>query len=137
MTRFGKRRQGVHRPAHASIGTDSAPPPSCTAAANPPAPSLKPAPSASSPWIASSDLTLLLRALDAADGGEWGQVRSLLSRGSAIPAAQALVRWRLATNGNAGMGFSDLMQAAEEFKGWPDSGLILDQLEADHHRAQP
>jgi len=99
------------------------------ATANPAAPSLKSPPPVSSPWLASPDLSLLLRALDSADSGEWGQVRSLQGRIS-DPAAQALVRWRLATNGNAGMGFGELMQAAEEFKGWPDSSLILDQVEA-------
>ena len=99
------------------------------ATANPAAPSLKPPPPVSSPWLASPDLPLLIRALDSADSGEWGQVRSLQGRIS-DPSAQALVRWRLATNGNAGMGFAELMQAAEEFKGWPDSGLIQDQLEA-------
>lgn len=120
MKRFGKRLLL----AVAVAGLWSAP-----ALANPPAPSLKPAPTISSPWIPPADLTLLTRALDAADEGEWGQVRSLLGRIS-DPAAQALVRWRIATNGNAGMGFTELMQASEEFKGWPDSGLILDQLEA-------
>ncbi len=98
------------------------------AAANPPPPSLKPSPALQSPWIADSDFTLLARALDAADSDQWSQVRSLLSRIN-DPAAQALVRWRIATNGNAGMGFSELSRAAEEFKGWPDSNLITDQLE--------
>ena len=98
------------------------------AAANPPAPSIKPVPALESAWIANSDFSLLSRALDAADNDEWGQVRSLLSRIS-DPAAQTLVRWRLATNGNAGMGFSELQRAAEEFKGWPDSEKIYDQLE--------
>lgn len=99
------------------------------ALANPPAPSLKPPPPVASSWLPSPDLPLLLRALDSADSGEWGQVRSLLGR-IADPGAQALVRWRIATNGNAGMGFTELMQAAEEFKGWPDTNLILDQLES-------
>ncbi len=120
MQRFGKRLLlGA-----ALLGLFAAP-----ALANPPAPSLKPTPTSSSPWLPSPDLSLLIRAQDLADGGEWGQVRSLQGRLS-DPAAQALVRWRIATNGNAGMGFSELMQAAEAFKGWPDSGLILDQLEA-------
>jgi soluble lytic murein transglycosylase len=98
------------------------------AAANPPAPSLKPAPALESTWIANADFSLLSRALDAADDDEWAQVRSLLSRIS-DPAAQTLVRWRLATNGNAGLGFTDLMAAAEEFRGWPDNDKIYEQLE--------
>jgi len=98
------------------------------AAANPPAPSLKPAPVLQSTWIGSGDFTLLSRALDAADADEWSLVRSLLSRIS-DPAAQTLIRWRLATNGNAGLGFTDLMAAAEEFRGWPDSDKIFEQLE--------
>ena len=98
------------------------------AAANPPAPSLKPAPAIESAWIANGDFALLSRALDAADADEWSQVRSLLSRIS-DPAAQTLLRWRLATNGNAGLGFTDLIRAAEEFKGWPDSDKIYEQLE--------
>jgi soluble lytic murein transglycosylase len=100
-----------------------------SAAANPPAPSLKPAPIVQSTWIASPDLILLNRALDAADQNQWSQVRSFLSRIS-DPAAQSVVRWRIATNGNAGNGFADLMAAAEEFKGWPDSNQIYEQLEA-------
>lgn len=98
------------------------------AAANPPAPSVKPAPVLQSSWIASSDFALLVRALEAADSDQWSQVRSLLSR-IADPAAQSLVRWRIATNGNAGMGYTELSRAAEEFKGWPDSNLILEQME--------
>ena len=35
----------------------------------------------------------------------------------------------MATNGNAGLGFTDLMRAAEEFKGWPDNDKIYEQLE--------
>jgi len=99
-----------------------------TAAANPPAPSLKPAQAAQSTWIADSDFSLLGRALDAADNDQWSQVRSLLSR-IGDPAAQALVRWRIATNGNAGMGFSELSRAAEEFASWPDANRITEQLE--------
>jgi len=98
------------------------------AAANPPAPSLKPAPALQSTWIANNDFDLLFRTLDAADREDWGQVRSLQSRIS-DPAAQTLIRWRLATNGNAGLGFTDLMRAAEEFKGWPDNDKIYEQLE--------
>lgn len=104
------------------------------AAANPPAPSLKPSPIVQSTWIASADLILLNRALDAADQNQWSQVRSFLSRIS-DPAAQSVVRWRIATNGNAGTGFTDLMAAAEEFKGWPDSNQIYEQLEATISRS--
>jgi len=100
-----------------------------SAAANPPAPSLKPTPAIQSTWIGAPDLVLLNRALEAADQNQWGQVRSFLSR-LGDPAAQALVRWRIATNGNAGTGFSDLMAATEEFKGWPDGSQILDQIES-------
>jgi soluble lytic murein transglycosylase len=100
-----------------------------TAAANPPAPSLKPAHVVQSAWLGASDLSLLTRAMDAADSEDWPLTRSLLSR-IADPAAQALVRWRLAINGNAGAGFSDLMKASEEFRFWPDSNQIYEQLEA-------
>jgi len=81
--------------------------------------SLKPPPPVSSPGSPPPTSPPPPR-LDSADAGEWGQVRSLQGRIS-DPAAQALVRWRIATNGNAGMGFGELMQAAEEFKGWPGS----------------
>jgi hypothetical protein len=92
------------------------------------APSLKPSPTLSSTWLETSDFTLLTRALDAADDGLWSQVRSYLDR-IGDPAAQALIRWRIATNGDTGMGYSDLIKAMEEFKGWPDLSKIEDQLE--------
>ncbi len=136
MTGFGKRRLGRKRRKAKGVGllrglvsgmTLAA---ACvaTAAANPPAPSLKPVQALKSSWIADSDFSLLVRALDAADSDQWSQVRSLLSR-IGDPTAQSLVRWRLATNGNAGMGFSELSRAAEEFRGWPDSNLIAEQME--------
>lgn len=98
------------------------------AMANPVAPSLKPSPTQTSAWLDTADFTLLNRALDAADDGQWTQVRSYLGRIS-DPAAQALIRWRIATNGDAGMGYSDLMKALEEFNGWPDTSKIEDQAE--------
>ena len=98
------------------------------AMANPVAPSLKPPPTRTSAWLDTTGFTLLNRALDAADDGQWTQVRSYLGRVS-DPAAQALIRWRIATNGDAGMGYGDLMKALEEFKGWPDTSKIEDQAE--------
>ncbi len=98
------------------------------AMANPVAPSLKPSPTQTSAWLDTADFTLLNRALDAADDGQWSQVRSYLGRVS-DPAAQALIRWRIATNGDAGMGYGDLMKALEEFNGWPDTSKIEDQAE--------
>jgi soluble lytic murein transglycosylase len=98
------------------------------AMANPVAPSLKPSLVLQSAWLETADLTLLDRALDAADDNQWSQVRSLLARIS-DPGAQALVRWRIATDGNGGLGYSDLMKAMEEFKGWPDADKIADQAE--------
>ncbi|RYZ11139.1 MAG: hypothetical protein EON61_10620 [Alphaproteobacteria bacterium] len=72
------------------------------AMANPVAPSLKPAPVQTSAWLDQADFTLLNRALDAADESQWTQVRSYLGRLS-DPAAQALVRWRIATSGDTGL----------------------------------
>jgi len=129
---FGKRRmRKIGRTGLRGLVTTAAIAALCvaSAAANPAAPSLKPTPAISSAWIGASDLTLLNRALEAADTNQWGQVRAHLSR-ITDPAAQTLIRWRIATNGNAGTGFTDLMAASEEFKGWPDSGQIFEQLEA-------
>lgn len=98
------------------------------AAANPVAPSLKPVQTLKSAWLETSELALLGRALDAADEGRWSEVRSLLGRIS-DPAAQALVRWRLATDSGGGLGFTDLTNALEEFKGWPDANRIEEQIE--------
>lgn len=104
------------------------------AMANPAAPSLKPAPVKTSAWLDQADFTLLNRALDAADANQWTQVRSHLGRIS-DPAAQALVRWRIATSGDTGTGYSDLMKALEEFKGWPDTSKIEDQAEITIRRS--
>jgi len=98
------------------------------ATANPVAPSLKPSPVLSSAWLDTADFTLLTRALDAADENQWSQVRSYLGRIS-DPAAQALVRWRIATNGDTGLGYNELVAALEQFKGWPDTSKIEEQLE--------
>lgn len=99
------------------------------AAANPTAPSLKPAPVLRSAWLAGPDLSLLDRALDASDRGEWADVRALLGRVQ-DPSAQALIRWRIATESGGGLGWSELAAAADEFKGWPDAEQIAQQMEA-------
>lgn len=98
------------------------------AAANPTAPSLKPAPQIASAWMEQGEFQLLTRALEAADNNRWGEVRSALGRLN-DPGAQALMRWRLATDGNSGMGYADLARAMEEFKGWPDFDKIEEQAE--------
>lgn len=128
MTGFGKQMSWVRRAtlgcvAVAALGV------SASALANPPAPSLKPSvPAASSVWIEAADFSLLTRALDAADDNQWSQVRGFLSRIS-DPTAQALVRWRILTDGNGGSGFAELRAATEEFRDWPDLDKIEDQLE--------
>jgi len=99
------------------------------AQALPTAPSLKPARAIQSSWMETGEFTLVSRALDAADDSRWSEVRSALGR-VADPGAQALLRWRMATDGNAGLGFSDLVKAMEEFKGWPDESKIREQAEA-------
>src|ERR1700759_4305937 len=45
------------------------------------------------------------------------------------PGAKGLLRWRMSSDGNSGMGFSDLSKAIEDFKGWPDSTKISAQAE--------
>lgn len=99
------------------------------AAQAPSAPSLKPARTAQSSWMESTEFALLARALDAADDARWTEVRAALGR-LADPGAQALLRWRLATDSTAGMGFADLSKAMEEFKDWPDFDKIAEQAEA-------
>src|SRR5690242_14841966 len=98
------------------------------AAENPTAPSLKPAHVVQSTWMEAGEFTLLSRALDAADDNRWSEVKSALGRLN-DPGAQALLRWRMATDGNAGMGYADLAKAMEEFKGWPDADKIEELAE--------
>lgn len=126
MMGFGKQMSRTGRALMAAVAVGALG--AGVAMANPVAPSLKPSPTLSSTWLETSDFTLLTRALDAADDGQWTQVRSYLDR-IGDPAAQALIRWRIATNGDTGMGYSDLIKAQEEFKGWPDVSKIEDQLE--------
>jgi len=104
--------------------------------ANPPAPSLKPAAASAlkSVWIEAGDLSLLVRALDAADSNQWSQVKTLLGRIS-DPGAQTLVRWRIITDGNSGSGFEELRAAVEEFKDWPDRDKIEAQMEITIQRS--
>jgi len=135
MTGFGKQMSWVRRVslgcvAVAALGT------AAVAFANPPAPSLKPAAAAAakSVWIEAADFSLLVRALDAADANQWSQVKTLLGRIS-DPAAQALVRWRILTDGNGGSGFNELRAAVEEFKDWPDRDKIEDQMEITIQRS--
>ena len=128
MTGFGKQMSWVRVATLAGVSVVALGV-SAVAMANPPAPSLKPAATAPrSVWIEPSDFSLLVRALDAADSNQWGQVRSLLG-GISDPAAQALVRWRILTDGNGGSGYNELRDALEEFKDWPDRDKIEDQLE--------
>src|SRR5262249_51818767 len=98
------------------------------AAENPSAPSLKPARVIQSTWMEVGEFTLLSRALDAADNNRWTEVRSALAR-LTDTCAQALLRWRIATNGNSGMGYADLAKAMEEFKAWPDADKIEEMAE--------
>lgn len=98
------------------------------AAALPPAPSLKPAAAVTSTWLEAGEFSSLSRALDAADAGRWSEVRSARAR-LTDPAAKALLEWRLATDGDTGLGHAELTAAAETFKAWPDSDKILDRLE--------
>ncbi len=85
-------------------------------------------------WLEANDLSLLERALNAADESRYTDVRMLLSR-IQDPAAQALLRWRMATESAGGLGWSDLSRAAEEFKGWPDADRIAEQMEASITRS--
>ena len=124
MSRFSPGQLGRTLAAIMTLGALAAAP----ALANPAAPSLKPAPVLQSTWMEQGEFTLLSRALDAADNNRWPEVRSALGR-LTDPAAQALVRWRLATSGNAGMGHAELSAAMVEFSGWPDFEKIEEQAE--------
>jgi soluble lytic murein transglycosylase len=130
MTGFGKRMSRLAR----RIVTATAVSALCGAAgagaafANPDAPSLKPSPVIESRWMEQGEFTLLSRALDAADDLRWGEVRSALARMN-DPGGQALLRWRMATDSTAALGFGELAKAMEEFKGWPGYGDIEEQAE--------
>ncbi|HEX5007843.1 MAG TPA: lytic transglycosylase domain-containing protein [Hyphomonadaceae bacterium] len=126
MTGFGKRMSRVGRGLLAA--TVLAGLAAGVASANPDAPSLKPSAVAESRWMEQGEFTLLSRALDSADDQRLGEVRTALGRLN-DPAAKALLRWRIATDPNGMMGFSDLSNALEEFKGWPGYSDIEDQAE--------
>jgi soluble lytic murein transglycosylase len=98
------------------------------ALALPSAPSLKPREEFKSAWISAPDLALLSSALDAADADRWGEVRVAMSRIS-DPTARLLLHWRMATDGDSAMSFTDLSRAAEDFKTWPDRDRILEAAE--------
>jgi soluble lytic murein transglycosylase len=126
MEGFGKRMSGGVRRVLTAVAVGALA--VAAAAANPTPPSLKPAKTLSSAWMEAGEFTLLSRALDAADNGRWSEVRSALGRVS-DPAAQALLRWRMATDGGSALGFSDLSQAMAEFRTWPDYSKIVEQAE--------
>lgn len=126
MTGFGKRMSRLGRrvltaTALGALATG-------LAFANPDAPSLKPTPVIESRWMEQGEFTLLSRALDAADDGRWSEVRSALGRMNDA-GGQALLRWRMATDAAAMLGFTDLSKALEEFKGWPGFNDIEEQAE--------
>ncbi len=132
MTGFGKGMSRTGRVLMAAVALGALG--GGLAMANPTAPSLKPAPVMKSVWLEANDLSLLDRALNAADESRYTDVRMLLSR-IQDPAAQALLRWRMATESAGGLGWSDLTRAAEEFKGWPDADRIAEQMEASITRS--
>jgi soluble lytic murein transglycosylase len=128
MSRFTRPRPGRTLAAGLFLIGMAAGPGAVAAFANPTAPSLKPAPVRLTPWMEQGEFALLSRALDAADANRSSEGRSALQRMN-DHGGQALLRWRLATDGNAGMGFSDLARALEEFRGWPDYEKIEEQAE--------
>jgi soluble lytic murein transglycosylase len=132
MTGFGKGMSRTGRALMAAVALGALG--GGLAMANPTAPSLKPAPVMKSVWLEANDLSLLDRALMAADESRYTDVRTLLSR-IQDPAAQALLRWRMATESAGGLGWTDLSKAAEEFKGWPDADRIAEQMEASITRS--
>jgi soluble lytic murein transglycosylase len=126
MTGFGKRMSRIWKRLLAATAFAGAA--AGAAFANPDAPSLKPSPVIESRWMEQGEFTLLSRALDAADNQRWSEVRSALGRMNDA-GGQALLRWRMATDSNATLGFSDLSRALEEFKGWPGFSDIEEQAE--------
>ncbi|HVY88395.1 MAG TPA: transglycosylase SLT domain-containing protein [Hyphomonadaceae bacterium] len=132
MTGFGKdgfvgrmSRIGRRLALAALLSTTAA---GVAAAQNPSAPSVKPAQTVKSAWLETGELTLLARAMDAADDGRWGEVFGAQNR-LTDPGAQALLRWRTVTDASAASGFSELTKAMADFKGWPDYDKIVQQAE--------
>ncbi|MEZ5938045.1 MAG: lytic transglycosylase domain-containing protein [Hyphomonadaceae bacterium] len=99
-----------------------------TAHANPVSPSLKPAPQLQSSLVAPAELAALDRALSAADNGRWSDVRAAIAK-TRDAGAKALLNWRMASDGNSGMSFSDLAVAVEAYSDWPGYSRILEQAE--------
>lgn len=99
-----------------------------SASALPDAPSRKPPVPVASTWLEDAQFTQLNRALDAADNNNWGEVRAALGR-IKDPGAQALLRWRIASDGNSGASFADIAAAIDEFKGWPERRAMISQAE--------
>ncbi|MBI1362162.1 MAG: transglycosylase SLT domain-containing protein [Alphaproteobacteria bacterium] len=123
--RFGKQARRLLGAIVTSLAVASG---AAAAAQTPRPPSLKPAEVHQSTWLAGPEFAALDKALDSADDNRWIEVRRELGRIS-DPGARALVRWRMAIDGNSGIGFSDLSKALDEFKGWPDTSKISAQAE--------
>lgn len=100
-----------------------------SAFAMPTAPSLKPKQGVVSTLVQPSELAALNRALEAADANRWSEVRSALARAS-DEGMKSLLRWRIVTDGNSGASFGELLDAMEEFKGWPAYSQIIEQAES-------
>ncbi len=94
----------------------------------PPAPSKKPPVPMTTTWLADNEFRTLANALDDADNNRWLDVRNAQAR-LTDPGAKLLLQWRMASDGNSGMGFADLADAVEQFKGWPEGDKIRQAAE--------
>ena len=94
----------------------------------PSAPSLKPRETIEAASLPKSEFEILLRALTAAEEERWQDVRSAIPR-LTDPAAKLLLRWEIATDGDSGLGFTELQDALETFSDWPDRARIFEAAE--------
>ena len=95
----------------------------------PTAPSLKPNNNFQSQIIENSAYKNLKNALDAADRGNWAELRRQLNKKNSA-AVDNLLLWRLTTNSNSNPSFKELKKALNQLTDWPKRNEIQKQAEA-------
>ncbi|MEM9939176.1 MAG: lytic transglycosylase domain-containing protein [Pseudomonadota bacterium] len=101
--------------------------PAAYAAPTPSAPSLKPALVAASDVVSTREASLLRRALQAVDRGDWATVRNI-QKDVRDPTAQNILTWYRARR-DLRISFDELNQALEDLQDWPQIGEIRNRAE--------
>ncbi|WP_420432227.1 transglycosylase SLT domain-containing protein [Hyphobacterium sp.] len=100
---------------------------STPAAAQFPDPRLRPERPNPSRYLDDQDFLMLERGLEAANDGDWGEVRDARRRIS-DPIARQILLWRIATS-DEDTSFMELDLALDELAGWPQHAMIRSEAE--------